>query len=582
MLHRSSVALSALLLFGGVAHADPLEIETDFVGPRWEGANFHDNFGWTVAAPGDLNNDGKSDFLAAGPQDDGPVTFDSTLRVFLGTEDIPQQRLADWSDGSFVDAGSTDDSVFNFAVVPDVDGDGIEDLLVAEPNAGDYGTVLLYAGDGNWNTDRTAADISARWTGYEQTEYPALAPETRPSAVAAGDFDGDGLADIVIASVLFNRVWIDYTSDGIGAETDLSTVTSFFTSCEADFPGAGFGSSLAIGDLNGDSNADLIVGAPGCDSDAGEVHVWYGDGSPLDATPDLIIPGGEALGNNVFTDDLDGDGIDELFVQELQTAGDTENDGGLWIFFGDAAGLGTVPDTKLLAAFSDGRLGASVGVLADISNPADGISELVVGSPEAAYSGTGQGSVYVFEGLAAWPAELQVSDAKYRMDGANLNSWFGQSLATLDDFNGDGYPEIVVGEPNFSAENTENEFHRGRVYLVTALPDRDVDGDGISTLAGDCDDTDFLVRPGGVEECNGYDDDCDHVVDEGCEDDDDDTTGDDDDDDSTAAGDDDDSMGGGDCDCSSSAIGGGWTGPNGLLVAFGLVALAYRRRRLIE
>ncbi len=552
MLLRSRLPLLAVLLFASAVHADPLEIDTDFVGPRWEGANFHDNFGWHVVSPGDLDGDGKSDFLAAGPQDDGPVTFDSTLRVFLGTEDIPQQRLSDWSQGSFIDAGAADDAVFTFAVIPDATGDGEPDLLVAEPNAGDRGLVLMYAGDGSWDTDRTAADSAARWVGYVQTEYPELAPETRPSAVAGADFDGDGLSDIVIASVLFNRVWIDYSADGFGAETDLSSLGSFFTSCSDDFPGAGFGSSLAVGDLNGDGNADLAVGAPGCNSDAGEVHVWYGDGQALDASADLVIPGGDRIGNRVFIEDLDGDGLDDLFVQELQTGAGTENHGGLWIFFGAQAGLGTVPNTRIRAAFSDRRLGAAVAVLQDISNPADGLLELVISSPEASYSGVGQGAVYVFEGVDPWPAEVQVSDAKYRIDGANLNSWFGQSVATLDDFNGDGYPEIVIGEPNFSAENTENEFHRGRVYLVTALPDRDIDGDGISTLGGDCDDTDFLVRPGGVEECNGYDDDCDHEVDEGCgDDDDDDSVGDDD-----TAGDDD--TGGDDddgCDCASSAAG---------------------------
>ena len=574
MLHRSPLALVVALLIAGAAQADPLEIETDFVGPRWEGANFHDNFGWYVLSPGDLNGDGNSDFLAAAPQDDGPVTFDSTLRVFLGTEEIPQQRLSDWSQGSFIDAGAADDSVFVFAVIPDATGDGQPDLLVAEPYAGEQGSVLLYAGDGAWNTDRTAADIAGRWVGYAQTEYPELAPETRPSAVAGGDFDGDGLSDIVVASVLFNRVWIDYSADGFGAETDLSTVADYFTFCSDDFPGAGFGSSLAVGDLNGDGNADLAVGAPGCNGDAGQVHVWYGDGQALDATADLVIPGGDRIGNRVFIEDLDGDDIGDLFVQELQSGAGSENDGGLWIFFGAQGGLGTVPDTKIISAFSDGRLGASVAVLRDISNPNDGIAELVVSSPEASYSGVGEGAVYIFEGLDPWPAELQVSAAKYRIDGANLNSWFGQSLATLDDFNGDGYPEIVIGEPNFSAENTENEFHRGRVYLVTALPDRDIDGDGISTLAGDCDDTNFMVRPGGVEECNGYDDDCDHIVDEGCGDDDDSAGDDDDVADDDDAGDDDDG-----CDCSSSAAG-PVVPARGVVLALllGLTGLVIRRR----
>jgi|GEM_PF-1644647 len=573
-----SAALLCLPVMAGSVDAAPLELDPDNIGPRWEGVNFHDNFGWRVVSPGDLNGDGRSDFLVAGPQDDGPSTFDSTVRVFLGREGRPPgQRLADWSDGTFIDAGSSDDSVFRFTVIPDATGDGEPDLVVAEPNAGSAGTVYMYAGDGDWNTDRTAADAAAKWTGYAQDEYPQLADETRPSDVAGGDFDGDGLSDIAIASTLFNRVWIDYSADGFGEETELSALPVFFTACEGEFPGVGFGSALAVGDFNDDGRSDLAVGAPGCTNDAGQVHVFYGAQGGFGGSADLVINGGDRIGARLFADDLDGDGDDELFVQEL-LSGTAENKGGLWIFTGGAGGLAATPNTVLSSGFSDGRLGASVAVLDDISNPPDGIPELVVGSPEASLSGVGQGAVYVFEGQDPWPAALLVGDAKYRVDGSGLNNWFGQSLATLSDFDGDGYPEIVIGEPNFSAENSENEFHRGRIYLFNALPDRDEDDDNVSTLNGDCDDLDPDVRPGILEQCNGIDDNCNHETDEGCGDDDD--AADDDDDATTPApGDDDDSTDG--CDCGSSLAGQNAM-PTGLalVLALGSVAL-YRRRRTL-
>ncbi len=575
---RLLLPTASLLFVAPLAHAEPTIVDIDNIGPRWEGVNFHDNFGWRVVAPGDLNGDGLSDFAVTGPQDDGPSTFDSTVRIFLGQEGAaPVEGLADWSAGTFVDAGSPDDSVFRFVIIPDATGNGQPDLVVAEPNAGTSGAVLLYEGDGSWNTDRTAADAIAKWSGFTQDEFPELAPETRPSDVVGGDFDGDGLSDIAIASVLFNRVWIDYSGDGFGDDVTLSALTDFFTSCQDEFPGAGFGSALVAGNFNGDVYADLAVGAPGCNSDAGEVHVFYGGVNGLPAAADLVIPGGDRIGSRLFADDLNGDGVDDLFVQEL-LSGENENKGGLQIFFGTGGGLGSLPSVTLSSGFSDGRLGASVGVLADVSNPPDGISELVVGSPEASLSGTGQGAIYIFEGQANWPTELDVVDAKYRIDGSNLNTWFGQSLAALDDFNDDGYPEIVVGEPNFSSDNSENEFHRGRIYLFTALPDRDEDGDNVSTLNGDCDDTDPSVRPGLLEECNGYDDNCNHQVDEGCgdDDDDDDATSDDDD----LVGDDDDTTGGdGGCDCSSSVSPVDVT-PGLLAILLGAFGLFGLRRRV--
>jgi len=574
---RRTLSCSLLLLASaGTAHAEPVELDIDVIGPRWEGVDFHDNFGWRVVSPGDLNGDGRSDFAVTGPQDDGPSTFDSTVRVFLGRAgQPPAEGLADWADGSFYDGAADDDSVFRFAIIEDTGSDGEPELVVAQPNAGAAGVVHMYEGDGTWTGLTSSADASVTWEGYVQTEFDALADETRPSDVAGGDFDGDGQTDVAIASAIFNRVWVDYAGDGL-AGGSLANLTDFWTSCSDDFPGAGFGSAIAAGNFNGDAWEDLAIGAPGCNGDVGEIHVLYGSAAGLPASADLVIPGGDRLGARLFADDLNGDGLDELFAQELQS-GDNENKGNLWIFSGNAGGLSATPSTKVLAGFSDGRLGASVAILRDISNPPDGVSELVVGSPEASLSGVGQGAVYIFEGQDPWPAELQVSDARYRVDGSNLNTWFGQSLATLDDFNGDGYPEIVIGEPNYSADNSENEFHRGRIYMFRALPDRDEDGDNVSTLNGDCDDTDAEIRPGVFEQCNGYDDNCNHEIDEGCGDDDDDATTDDDD---TVLGDDDDTTSEGGCDCESSMAGG--SAPGAIFALLLLLAGAFVRRTIRE
>jgi hypothetical protein len=579
MIRNVCLVLGALShLVPALAVAEPTVVELDAVGPRWVGPQYLDNLGWHIAAPGDLNGDGLDDFAVSAPQDIGPLTFDSVLRLFYGDEaGPPTSGFADWESVAITDGKVGTDAVFQFAFIPDATGDGAMDLLVAEPNAGEAGKVLLYAGGAKSLSGLTgAADAVARWDGFIQTEFSQLAAETRPSRVAGGDFDGDGLAEIVIASEVFNALWIGHAAGGFGGQQSLADLGAPIRLCQDDLPSAHFAESIAVGDYNADGFADLAVGASGCDGGAGRVFVWYGSLTGLPDSPSTELSGGDRLGASLQTLDFNGDGTDDLAVQELLSG--TESDaaaegrGNLWVFTGGTAGLSESPTVRFLGGFSDKRFGESVAMLADVSTPADGLPELVISSPEAAYQGLGQGAVYIFDGRAEWTGDIHVSEAHYRVSGAHRDAWLGHSIATMDDFDGDGYPEILIGEPKYTEGSSENDYQRGRVYMFTALPDRDEDGDGISTLSGDCDDTNAAVTPMAWEECDdGIDNDCDHEIDEGCD-------GDDDDDDDVGPpfGDDDDGEG---CACSSSVAAG--DSEPGLLfgLVLGLFGLGLRRGR---
>jgi len=573
---RVAAGFAALALCGGpvIAHADTTEVLLDHIGPRWLGSQWHDNLGWTVKAPGDLNGDGFADFAVSAPQDDGPLTFESTVRIYFGRADPPWGRIdADWYDVRIADGKIGGDAVFQFSFISDATGDGHPDLLVVEPKAAEAGKVLLHEGGGaDWPADIDATAAVARWDGYLQSEIALIPAETRPSRALGGDLNGDSLADIVIVSELFHRAWIQYSGSPIEGTASLDSLPAVLAECTAEVPGGEFGEDARIADFNGDGTDDLVISAPGCENNTGRVFVWYGSPLGLPSSPDLVIPGGEFLGGSLETGDLNRDGIADLFVQErlAPAAGDPNraDRGNLWVFLGEESlGLATTPDFKLIGGFSDRRFGASVAILDDISNPADGLADIVVGAPEAAYAGTGQGAVYIFEGRAEWPAEISSDDAVYRVVGSHRDAWFGASLAVVDDFDGDGRQEVIIGEPNYTEGDTENDFQRGRIYLFNTLPDRDEDADGVSTLAGDCNDNDAAVRPTSLEHCDGIDNNCNHQIDEGCDE------GDDDD---SAPGDDDDSSGGEEpgCQCSAAANHSG----TGLLFALcGLGVLASRR-----
>jgi hypothetical protein len=578
MMMRTLVAAGftalALCAGPGTALADTTEVPLDHIGPHWLGSQWHDNLGWTVKAAGDLNGDGFGDFAVSAPQDDGPLTFGSTVRIYFGRADPPWGRIhADWHDVRISDGKIGGDAVFQFSFIRDATGDGLPDLLVVEPKAAEAGKVLLHEGGGaDWPTEIDAIGAVARWDGYLQSEIALIPAETRPSRALGGDLNGDGLADIVIISELFHRAWIQYSTSPYSGTTSLDSLTTVLAQCTGEVPGSEFGEDGRIADFNADGIDDLVISAPGCESGTGRVFVWYGSPLGLPSDPDLVIAGGEFLGGSLETGDLNGDGSDDLFVQErLAPAADDPNRadrGNLWVFLGDeSAGLASTPDFKLIGGFSDRRFGASVAILDDISSPPDGLADIVVGAPEAAYAGIGQGAVYIFEGLSEWPAEISSDDALYRVVGSHREAWFGASLATVDDFDGDGRQEVIIGEPNYTEGDTENDFQRGRIYLFNALPDRDEDADGVSTLAGDCNDNDAAIRPTALEHCDGIDNNCNHQIDEGCDEGDDDDSAPVDDDDSAAGN-------GPGCVCSAAAT---RSGTDLLLALWGLGLLASRR-----
>jgi hypothetical protein len=295
----------------------------------------------------------------------------------------------------------------------DFDGDGRADLAVGAPfddvgAVDDAGAVNVLYGSAGGLTGSGSQLLVQGSGGVGST---AEAGDTFGSTLAAGDFDGDGFADLAVgapgenvgAIVDGGAVHVLYGSPGglTGAGSQLFTQDSagVGSSIEA---GDLFGDALAAGDFDSDTFDDLAVGAPtddvGSVSDGGAVNVLYGSAGRL-----------RGAGSQLFTQDSAG-------VASVAEEGD---------FFGVALAAGDF-DNDSFEDLAVGVAGEDVGATVD-----GGVVNALYGS-DGGLTGTG--------------SQLLTQDSPTIGSSAEEGDFFGAALAA-GNFNGDAFDDLAIGAP---------------------------------------------------------------------------------------------------------------------------------------
>ena len=427
---------------------------------------------------------------------------------------------------SHVFSSTTDNERAGFSVdsAGDIDGDGKADILI-----GGHGSQIPLPSGSSFNVGRTwlytGADLqnASGSLALDATSgfYVFDGSDTNKSGYSvsgAGDFDGNGLDDILISEPVetytsgasYAGVVHLFTGESLsgGGTASLGTYNSpgpadhtFYGTTANGYAGHSVDGG---GDVDGDGLGDLLIGSPNAANGAtGEAHlILSGDAAQyttswvsLDSVSNHFVqsrPGwhvGEVVS---FAGDVDGDGLTDVLLGApdadyshywggagyLMLAADIQSGTVVLDLFNSGTGSHTIYASALILPESGatyGNLGTGISGAGDID--ADGYDDIAIGAINHFAPNTKSGAAYIvlastlngptgpLSASATTPV-WSLTNADYRIAGRDAYQHLGVTTASAGDVDGDGQGDVMIGA---MGGDHDHMFSKALLYLGSNL-----------------------------------------------------------------------------------------------------------------
>jgi hypothetical protein len=448
-------------------------------------------FGWSVAIVGDYDGDGLDDIAVGAPGDNTQGTDAGAVLIFRGVDGTG------WTGGGPVVPQAKEYAGWALARVADIDGDGKDDVAIGCPGYDSGGAVDVGRVTFRGTDQFVSGPVTAELVGTQ-------AGENYGDALAGGgDVNKDGVPDLVIGAPGWDGPGgVDHGRVEVRTGGAIQAPPPLWFSHEGTVASGTLGLSVAFaGDADHDGYDDVVAGAPNADGGDGRALVWSGrtsqviydrrgeDGERLGGA----VAGGEDVDSDVYEDwaagrpyadfpvafgtGKDAGGFSVFcgknhwcvpgpsgFGHSVAVAGDTDGDAFEDFLVGTYGGDPPNQRWTLISGFDSQTLheevstgvsceGYAVAGAGDVDG--DGLADFLVGNPcgpvdtVVLRSGAGFGPIHVYQS----PDLIGVR--------------FGHAVAGIGDVDGDGTPDVLVGDPEHGSAAA---FQAGAAWVMSGAP----------------------------------------------------------------------------------------------------------------